>query len=105
MSIKVGVQGRIILGPEGGPGQVEVPLRYALVREGVEPKTIWTKLYKFAVTVPANQTSVPFMHIEEGILFPLPSRNELAAYVVYVGFDQLAETEKPAKKPKPRRSR
>ena len=25
--IKVGVQGRVILGPMGGPGQVEVPLR------------------------------------------------------------------------------
>src|SRR5262245_9941405 len=34
MSIKVGVQGRVILGPQGTSGQVDIPLRYAVVREG-----------------------------------------------------------------------
>ena len=28
--MKVGVQGRIVVGPSGGPGQVDVPLRYAV---------------------------------------------------------------------------
>src|SRR6516164_5217672 len=42
MSIKVGVQGRAIMGPFGAPGTVEIPLRYAVVREGPEPKTIVT---------------------------------------------------------------
>ena len=31
MVMKVGVQGRIIVGPAGGPGQVDVPLRIAVV--------------------------------------------------------------------------
>ena len=32
--LKVGMQGRVILGPEGGsPGTVDVPLRFAVVRE------------------------------------------------------------------------
>src|SRR5882724_4436654 len=30
LAIKVGVQGRIILGPMGGPGQLDIPLRYAV---------------------------------------------------------------------------
>ena len=34
LTIKVGVQGRVIIGPQGGPGSVEVPLRYAVVKEG-----------------------------------------------------------------------
>ena len=33
-------QGRIIIGPAGGPGKVDVPLRIAVVQEGVKPKTI-----------------------------------------------------------------
>ena len=49
MTIKLGVQGRIILGPGGGPGQVDVPLRFALVEEGMQPKTIWTKFYQVPV--------------------------------------------------------
>ena len=33
MVMKVGIEGRVIVGPGGGPGQVNVPLRMALVEE------------------------------------------------------------------------
>ncbi len=107
MSIKVGVQGRIILGPMGGPGIVDVPLRYAVVREGPQPRTIATKFKRLPVTVAADQTHVPFLDVEEGLAFPLPPGNEIDAYVIYVGFDDLGDKseKKPAKstrKPAPR---
>lgn len=108
MTIKVGVQGRIILGPLGGPGQVEVPMRLALVHEGIEPKTVWTKFYRVPVTIPPGQTNIPFVHVEEDITFPTPKRADLEAYVVYVGFDPAAMTQQPVKKKpekKPRASR
>lgn len=101
LTIKVGVQGRVIMGPAGSPGQIEVPLRLALVREGIEPKTIWSKLYKVPVAVQPGQTNIPFLHIEEDLTVPLPSATELDAYVVYVGFDPNAPktpSPKPAKK-------
>jgi len=95
--IKVGVQGRVILGPMGSPGQVEVPLRYAVVREGPQPKTVVTKFKRIAVTVAPGQTHVQFVDIEEGLAFPMPSKSELDAYVVYVGFDEIGD--KNEKKP------
>jgi hypothetical protein len=98
MTVKVGVQGRVVVGPAGGPGQIEVPLRYALVQEGPEPKTILTKFYKFPVTIGDGQASVPFLHVEEDITFTAPSRVQLENYVVYVGFDPAAVREQPAKK-------
>ena len=91
MSIKVGVQGRVILGPMGAPGQINVPLRYAVVREGPEPKTIATKFKRLSVAVPADQTHMQFVDVEEGLSFPLPSKSELEAYVVYVGFDEIGD--------------
>jgi hypothetical protein len=99
MSIKVGVQGRVILGPMGAPGQINVPLRYAVVREGPQPKTVVTKFKRVAVAVPADQTHVQFIDVEEGLSFPLPPKSELEAYVVYVGFDEIADRneKKPAK--------
>lgn len=103
MILKVGVQGRIILGPAGVPGQVDVPLRLALVQEGVEPKTIWTKFYRVPVVIPPGQTTMPFAYVEENISFPVPNIGDLSAYVVYVGFDQAAK-EQPVKK-KSRKSR
>jgi hypothetical protein len=90
MTVKVGIQGRVILGPAGGPGQVDVPMRLAVVREGIEPRTVWTKLYHVPVMVPPGQGNVPFVHVEENMTFPVPKREDLEAYVVYVGFDSSA---------------
>jgi hypothetical protein len=95
--VKVGVQGRVILGPMGAPGRVDVPLRYAVVREGPQPKTVVTKFKRISVTVPPGETHVQFVDIEEGLTFPMPSKSELDAYVVYVGFDEIGD--KNEKKP------
>ena len=104
MTMKIGIQGRVILGPAGTPGKVEVPMRLALVREGVEPRTIWTKLYRVPVTLSPGETNVAFVQVEEGMTFPVPGREDLEAYVVYVGFDPSAlapeKPRRPAKKGK-----
>ncbi len=104
MRVKAGVQGRVILGPAGGPGPIEIPLRYAVVSEGVEPETITTKLFRIPVTVGADQTSVPFTHVDEDLTFPMPTKADaLDSYVIYVGFDPTVE--KPAPKPRAKKAR
>src|SRR5215467_8815413 len=107
LTIKVGVQGRIVVGPAGAPGSINIPLRYALVREGFEPKTLWTKLFMVPVTVPENQLNLPWLHIEEEMTVPRPSGDEIEAYVIYIGFDPEGATAKPkpVAKPKPARPR
>jgi hypothetical protein len=100
LTIKVGVQGRIVIGPAGAPSSITIPLRYALVREGREPKTLWTKLFMVPVAIPQNQLNLPWLHVEEEMTVPRPSADELDAYVIYVGFDPGGEA--PAK-PKPGR--
>jgi hypothetical protein len=97
MFIKVGVQGRVILGPFGAPGPVDVPLRYAVVREGPEPRVIVTKFKRTGATILPGQTHIQFVDIEESLSFPLPPAAELEAYVVYVGFDEVGD--KNEKKP------
>jgi hypothetical protein len=95
--MRVGVQGRVIVGPAGAPAQAEVPLRYAVVREGVDPKTIVTKFRRFPVPIPSGNTNVEFTDIEEDLSFPMPSVNELQAYVVYIGFDDAGDrSQRPA---------
>ena len=49
VNVRVGVQGRIIVGPAGAPPAVDVPIRVAVVQEGVQPKTVATKLYRTQV--------------------------------------------------------
>lgn len=105
LTVRVGIEGRVVVGPAGGPGQLEIPIRYAVVQEGPEPKAITTKLHWQSVTVPPGESFVSFTQIEEGLTFPLPRGNALDAYVVYIGFDRAAvkepEKKKPAKKPAP----
>lgn len=98
LNMKVGVQGRIILGPAGGPGMIEVPLRLALVQEGPSPKTHWTKLYRIPVTISEGVPNVVFTQVEEDMTVPMPIGVEIESYVVYVGFDALGAKEPPAKR-------
>lgn len=102
VTIKVGMEGRVILGPQGNPGPVDVPIRFAVVEEGVDPKTIVTQLDRVTVTVPPNDSNVPFTHVAEGLVFPLPKGNAIDYYVVYIGFDPLSVQEQERKKPAPK---
>jgi hypothetical protein len=108
MTIKVGIEGRIITGPAGGPGTVDVPIRIAVVQEGVNPKTIVSKFARETVTVTAAIDRVVFTHVEPDITFPLPARlADIDAYVIYVGFDAMTpapEKKMPVVKPKPKRA-
>ena len=88
MTMKVGVEGRVITGPAGGPGTVDVPLRLAVVQEGVNPKTIMSRFASVQVVVTSAVDRVPFVHVDPEISFPLPQPiSNIDAYVVYVGFD------------------
>ena len=87
LTIRVGVQGRVILGPAGSPGQIDLPLRLAVVHEGPQPKTIITKLNRVPVTIPPGDGNVQFTMIEEDLSFPMPRAGIIDEYIVYVGFD------------------
>jgi hypothetical protein len=107
MTMKIGVEGRIITGPAGAPGDISVPLRMAVVHEGVNPKTVLSKLYRVPVTVAATVDRVTFTEVDPEVAFPMPPGGQIDAYVVYVGFDPQGDItpKKPAKpkgKPKPK---
>ena len=59
LTMRVGVQGRVILGPAGGRAD-RLPLRLAVVHEGPQPKTIFTKLNRVPVTIPPGDGNVQF---------------------------------------------
>ena len=100
--MKIGVKGRVIVGPAGGPGQIEVPLRLAVVDQTPSgSKTILTKLVLIPVMVASDNTGGLFTHIEDNFAFPLPSSAELDDYLVYIGFDPIGAQEHERAKPRP----
>jgi hypothetical protein len=85
--MRVGVEGMVILGPAGGPGKIDIPLRFGVVEEGPVPKAITSKFYRIPVTIGGDRGNVPFVQIEDALTFPLVPASQLENYVVYVGFD------------------
>jgi len=96
VQIRVGVQGRAIVGPAGAPPQVSAPIRYSVVQEGVQPKTIATKFRRVPVTLASG--SAVFTDIEDDLSFPMPPLADLQKYVVYVGFDEAGDRQQPQSK-------
>ncbi|MBB5049206.1 hypothetical protein HNR60_003981 [Rhodopseudomonas rhenobacensis] len=97
---KIGIQGRVIAGPAGAPGNVDVPLRVAVVQEGVQPKTIFTKLYQTRVAMTADGNEA-FSLVAEDIIYPAPPAAIGDSYIFYIGFDpQGLKPEPPARKRK-----
>lgn len=93
MKVKVGIQGRIIAGPAGAPPEVEVPIRVAVVQEGVPPKLIFSRFYK--TSVPMTEGNTPFSFVAEDISYPAPTPQAGASYIFYVGFDPDGARQQP----------
>ncbi len=87
--LRVGVVGRVILGPKGAPGAFRLPLRIAVVDEQNRP--VYSQNHVVDVTVPAGQTQADFSHIEDNIVVPIPE-NRFAGWRILVGYDPAAAT-------------
>lgn len=83
-SLKVGVEGRMLIGTVGRPGTYSVPIRIAVKRG---EKVVTSRISRVSVTIPSGQTSTGFAHVEEGIVLPIGAEDPGDEYEVIVGFD------------------
>ncbi|CAN5458300.1 hypothetical protein BH10PSE11_BH10PSE11_20290 [soil metagenome] len=94
VSVRVGVQGRIIAGPAGAPPTVDVPMRVAVVQEGAPEKVIVTKAFRTSVALEGDNTE--FSIVAEDIVYPAPTEAANDKYIFYIGFDPAALKPEPA---------
>lgn len=94
ITARVGIEGRVIVGPAGAPPSVDVPLRVAVVQEGIQDKIIFTKFYRTSVSV--NGENVAYNFVAEDVVYPVPSGDTNDAYVFYIGFDPNGLKSQPA---------
>lgn len=78
-TLKVGVEGRALLGPAGRPGTFNVPIT---VTVNSDEKPFVTRNLRTSVAIPAGQDSGQFILIDEGIRVP-GGRSDLE---IQVGF-------------------
>jgi hypothetical protein len=102
-TLKVGVSGRLLIGPAGKPGTYSAPLRVTVHDENAK-KDAFTKVYKVEASVP-DAGDAPFNLVTEPIVLPM-TRTELADdYTLTVGFDNGKAATPAPKPPKPHKPR
>lgn len=85
---RIGVEGRIIVGPAGAPPVVDVPLRVAIVHETTSgTKSVFSKFYKVSVQMPPDGGNTTYSFVAEDINYPVPTAAQNSGYVYYIGFD------------------
>ena len=65
--VKVGVEGRALLGAGGSPGRYDVPIS-VVVKSG--STVIANRSRRVALTIPSGETQASFVIVEDGILVP-----------------------------------
>lgn len=99
---RVGIQGRVIVGPAGAPSSVDIPMRIAVVKEGLSPKVIFSNAYRTGVEIASDASYVDFSYVAEDIVYPVPQGPEGDSYVFYVGFDPAGAKPEPRARSKSR---
>ncbi len=86
-AIKVGVAGRLLIGPAGSPGSYTAPLR-VVVRDDATQKPVISKVYKLeAAATAATNLQAPFQFVSEPLMLPYVHKWADEDYTILVGFD------------------
>lgn len=87
ITARIGIQGRIIVGPAGAPPTVDVPIRVAVVQDGAPEKIIFTKAYRTSVAIAPGELNADFSLVAEDMTYPAPTAAANDSYIFYIGFD------------------
>lgn len=87
LSIKVGVAGKVLLGPAGAAGSFNVPVRVAVIRES-DSRPVVSKLYHASASIPSGQTYAEFTIVTESLFVPFIQDHTELDYTIKVGIDE-----------------
>jgi hypothetical protein len=90
IAIKVGVAGKVLLGPAGSPGGFTIPVRVAIIVDS-DNQPLVSKLYRVAATIPAGQTNADFTVVTEPLRVPFLHEHAERDYSIKAGIDEGAK--------------
>jgi hypothetical protein len=97
LTLKIGVAGKVLLGPAGSPGSFTVPVRMAILRKKDSGPEL-SKLYRATVNVGQSETQAEFSIVSESLHVPFIQDHAEQDYTIRVGIDEgPAKAEKPHK--------
>ncbi|MEP9397100.1 hypothetical protein [Mesorhizobium sp. KR2-14] len=81
LTLNVAAAGRVVPGPAGVPGSVNMPIRVAVVRGD---ELLYSKLHTVQVAMP-DSSAAQFVFNDPNVTFPIPTE---ASVQVFVGYDE-----------------
>ncbi|HEY8578709.1 MAG TPA: hypothetical protein VIL72_02400 [Beijerinckiaceae bacterium] len=84
--LKVGVEGKVLLGPAGSPSSFTVPIAIAVRREAGNVFVTQRK-YNVAASIPAGSAQTAFAMVSEEIAVPFVSPKPIDDYQIFIGFE------------------
>jgi hypothetical protein len=88
LRLRIGVEGRVLLGQVGRPGTFSVPLRIVVKRRA---DVVTQRFSRLSVSVPAGDTQGEFAYVEENLVVPLSEVDPSAEFDIYVGLDPTGQ--------------
>ncbi|HET7412019.1 MAG TPA: hypothetical protein VFJ18_05085 [Pararhizobium sp.] len=82
ISMTVAAAGRVLAGPQGGPGSVTMPIRVAVVDS--DGKVLYSELTKYKTELPKGTATTQFLFKKD---VTIPADKATSAHV-FVGFDE-----------------
>ncbi len=99
--IRVGVEGKVLLGPAGSPSSFNVPV-FIGVRRDEGQQMLTSRIYQVAAAIPSGSSQTTFSVVSEPMSVPFTRENAAADYTIYVGFEGQREN-RPARTARARR--
>ena len=81
ITVKMGVVGRVLLGPQGNQNSVNAPIRFAVERDG---QAVFSEKYTVAVPLTPPARSAEFVKVVENVAIPYLGGETIT---IWVGFD------------------
>ncbi len=81
ITVKMGVVGRLVLGPSSSQNSMTLPLRFAVERDEI---TVFSQVYNIPMTVTPPSQSEEFVKVVENVAIPYLGGENI---VIWVGFD------------------
>ena len=81
ITVKMGVSGRVLLGPAGKETSVDVPIRFTVNRNN---NVTFSEKYDVEVAIPPPAQSATFVKVVDNVAIPYLDGDDI---VIYVGFD------------------
>jgi len=81
ITVRMGVVGRVLAGPQGLSGTANVPVRFAVVRDEL---TVFSQKYDLPISVTPPSQSEEFIKVVENVAIPYLGGENI---ILWIGFD------------------